>query len=180
MPGFDNGVMYANNVDFSGASTVAASVLNDGELLIGSTASPNIRVATITAGAGATVTNGAGSITIGLAGPMGFSWNTVTSAGNPNAMSTFNAYITAGGSLTTVTLPAAANTGDIVIVTGYTSLFQVLQNAGQSIIFSNQVTTIGATGSLTSTMLTDHVTLVCITLNTVWKVIDSQGNLIFA
>lgn len=180
MPGFDNGVMYADNVDFRGLSPVVGQITTDGQLLIGSTASPHIKAGNIVAGAGATVTNGSGSITIGLAGPMGFSWNTVTSAGNPNAMSTFNAYITGGALLTTVTLPAAANTGDIVVVTGYTSLFQILQNAGQSIIFSNQSTTVGATGTLTSTTTTDHVTLVCITLNTVWKVIDSQGNLIFA
>ena len=70
MPGFDNGVVYATNVDFSQSSAVSgtAQVTADGQLLIGSTASPNIRVATLTAGTGVSITNGAGSITIGLNG----------------------------------------------------------------------------------------------------------------
>lgn len=68
MAGFDNDVMYATNVDFSGSTTPAATVLLDGQLLIGATASPNIRVNTLTAGAGITITNGTGSITIAASG----------------------------------------------------------------------------------------------------------------
>lgn len=40
MSGFDNEVVYANNVDFSGSPTVSARMLTDGQLLIASTA-PN-------------------------------------------------------------------------------------------------------------------------------------------
>lgn len=48
MAGFDNDVVYASNVDFTGGSPVIGKVTTDGQLLVGSTASPNIRVGTIT------------------------------------------------------------------------------------------------------------------------------------
>lgn len=70
MPGFDNGVMYASNVDFTQTSQTSGSaqVLLDGQLLIGSTASPNIRVGTLTGSGGVTVTPGPGTLNISLVG----------------------------------------------------------------------------------------------------------------
>ncbi len=64
MSGFDNEVLYADNVDFSGGFPVSGKVTSDGELLIGSSVAPNIRVSTLTAGSGIAITNGEGSITI--------------------------------------------------------------------------------------------------------------------
>lgn len=68
MAGFDNDVMYADNVDFSGGSPITGKVTTDGQLLIGSTTGRNIRVNTITAGSGIVVTNGAGTITLSTNG----------------------------------------------------------------------------------------------------------------
>ena len=68
MAGFDNEVVYGSNVDFSGSTTVTGQVTLNGQLLIGSTATPNIRVGTLTAGTGISVTNGSGSITIAVDG----------------------------------------------------------------------------------------------------------------
>lgn len=48
MAGFDNDTMYASNVDFSGGSPVTGKVTANGQLLVGSTASPNIKVGRIT------------------------------------------------------------------------------------------------------------------------------------
>lgn len=48
MAGFRNDTMYANNVDFTGSSTVSPTITTNGQLLIGSTASPNIRVGNLT------------------------------------------------------------------------------------------------------------------------------------
>lgn len=62
--GFTNDVLHAENVDFSGGFPVEGKVIADGQLLIGSTVAPNIRVATLTAGANVTITNGAGTIQI--------------------------------------------------------------------------------------------------------------------
>ncbi len=177
MPGFDNSVMYADNVDFSGVLPASAKVTLDGQLLIGSTAAPNIRVNTLTGGAGIGITNGAGAITISALGPSGFVWHTVTSATNVNPILVFNGYITAGALLTTFVLPAAANIGDMFIVTGYSSLFQIQQNAGQKIYLGSQTTSLGVGGSLSSTMVKDHVEIVCVIANLEFKVVDSIGNL---
>lgn len=69
MPGFDNNTMYADNVDFTGSTTPSPQVSTNGQLLIGATAAPNIRVGTLTSSGGTiTITPGAGTINLDLAG----------------------------------------------------------------------------------------------------------------
>ncbi len=73
MPGFANtpigeSLMWSDNVDFSGAVIPTATITLDGQLLIGSTTTPHIRVGTLIAGAGISITNASGSITVGLIG----------------------------------------------------------------------------------------------------------------
>ena len=129
-------------------------------------------------GAGSITTSGAGNvITISISGT-GFTWNTITSASNPTQIIAENAYITAGTSQCNLILPLTASVGDSFIVTGLTSLFQIQQNANQSIIFGMLTTTTGATGSITSTGSGDHVTVVCVSTNLIFKVIDSMANLL--
>ncbi len=143
------------------------------------TAVPALNVIEIL-GSGSITTTGAGNVvTISVSGT-GFTWNTITSAGNPTQIVAENAYITAGSSQCVLVLPVAAAVGDAFIVTGYTSNFQITQNANQSIIFGFQQTTAGVTGSLTSTGFGDHVSVVCVASNLVFKVIDSMGNLTVA
>ncbi len=63
MAGFSNDVMFADNVNFSGAKS--ASVLADGQLLIGSTATPNIRVGSLSSSdSSILITNGPGTINL--------------------------------------------------------------------------------------------------------------------
>lgn len=73
MPGFnrdstgvtDQNVLFADNVDFSGSTAPAPKVIADGQLLIGSTATPNIRVNTLSSPDGSIqITNGPGSIAL--------------------------------------------------------------------------------------------------------------------
>lgn len=65
MPGFDNNVVYAGNVDFTGGSPVAGQVTADGQILIGATAAPHIRAGSISSGDGSlTVTPGAGTLSL--------------------------------------------------------------------------------------------------------------------
>lgn len=64
MAGIRDEVIYGSNVDFSGASLPSGQMTTDGQLLIGSTASPNIKVGTLTGGTGITITNSSGGITI--------------------------------------------------------------------------------------------------------------------
>lgn len=65
MPGFNNGVMWADNVRFDG-NAYPGAVTTDGQLLIGSTASPNIKVGTPTGSGGITITPGSGTLSIGF------------------------------------------------------------------------------------------------------------------
>jgi len=68
MPGFNNGVMYADNVQFNGDKS-PASVTTNGQLLIGNSGTPHIRVGTLTS-PGSTVTIGysAPNITVDVSG----------------------------------------------------------------------------------------------------------------
>ncbi len=72
MPGFDTGsVMYALNVDFTGNSLTSgtAQVTTNGQLLIGSTSLPNIRIGTITSPLGTlNIGYSAPNITLDVAG----------------------------------------------------------------------------------------------------------------
>lgn len=61
MAGFDNDTMYASNVDFSGGNPVTGKVTTNGQILVGSTIAPNIKVGTIT--------SPDGSITVGYSDP---------------------------------------------------------------------------------------------------------------
>lgn len=70
MPGFandasGNSIMWSDNVDFSGAVIPSRAITTDGQLLIGSTAAPNIKVGTLTS-TGGTIAVTAGSGTINL------------------------------------------------------------------------------------------------------------------
>jgi hypothetical protein len=66
--GFSNDTCVCKNFNTANDGTKDAKILLDGQLLIGSTALPNVRVGTLTAGAGVAITNGPGTITVGLAG----------------------------------------------------------------------------------------------------------------
>src|SRR5437879_4910685 len=69
MPGFDNNTVYADNVDFRGVQPVVGQITTNGQLLIGSTASPNIRAGSLaSAGGTITITTGAGTINLEAAG----------------------------------------------------------------------------------------------------------------
>ena len=87
----------------------------NGQLLIGNTTGNTLTKATLTAGAGISVTNGTGSITIAntLVGLP--SMSIVTGTTQSAAAGTH--YILTNGSATTVTLPASPAAGDLVWIT---------------------------------------------------------------
>jgi hypothetical protein len=65
MPGFDNDTVYCTNVDFRGVEPVVGQITTNGQLLIGSTVAPNIRVGTLaSAGGTVVITPGAGTINL--------------------------------------------------------------------------------------------------------------------
>jgi hypothetical protein len=69
MPGFDNNTVYADNVDFRGVQPVIGQITTDGQLLIGSTATPHIRAGNLTSlDSSVTITAGAGTIDLSASG----------------------------------------------------------------------------------------------------------------
>lgn len=172
------GVTTTNHAVLIGAASngITNLALTNGQLAIGSTgADPT--AATLTAGSGITITNGAGSITI--AGTTGIlAWTEVT--GTTQAAAINNGYIANNAGLVTITLPATAALGSIIHVVGKgAGLWRLAANTGQTINFGSQSTT--ATGSLTATQQFDAIQVLCTTANTTWTCTGvAQGNLTVA
>lgn len=154
---------------------ITSLALINGQLAIGNTGN-DPSAATISAGSGVSVSNGAGTITISAVGG-GLTWTVVT--GTTQAAAVNNGYIANNAGLVTVTLPATSAVGDIVAVTGINNAtgWKVAQNAGNQIFFGSATTTAGTGGSLASAATHDAVTLVCMTANANWQVISSIGNI---
>jgi len=149
--------------------------LTDGQLLIGDTAGVSPVAATLTAGAGVSIVNGAGTITISSSAG-GFTWNEET--GTSANLVAQNGYIANNAGVVTFTLPATASVGDSFVVTGKgAGGWAVAQNAGQTVNFGASSTTTGAGGSLASTGQFDTIEIVCITANTDFNVVDAVGNI---
>lgn len=155
----------------------STAALTNGQLAIGSTgADPS--PATLTAGAGITITNGAGSITVAAVGVGGITWQTTSTNLAPMVKNNGYIAISPGGALT-FALPATAGStiGDTVIVTldGATS-WQITQAASQQIVLGSSTTTSGAGGSLTSTANGDTVELVYQASGR-WNAFNFNGNI---
>jgi hypothetical protein len=149
--------------------------LTDGQLVIGSTGVAPA-AATLTNGAGISISNGAGTITITNT-IAGLSWTDVT--GTTQAMAVNKGYTANNAGLVTLTLPATAAYGTIFAVGGVgAGGWQIAQNASQTVYYGDSVTTTGVTGYLASTKAHDVVYLLCITADTDFLVTNSVGNLI--
>ncbi len=150
-----------------------SATMTNGQLIIGSTAGTPV-AATLTAGVGIGISNGTGTITISASGGSGW----VDEASGSVAMSTNTGYTTDdGASLITFTLPTTSAIGDFVEINGKAAgLYTIAQAAGQQINFGNLASTLGATGTVSSTLQYDCIRLRCITANTIWVVVSSIGN----
>ncbi len=129
---------------------------------------------TLTAGAGISIANGAGTITISSSGSAGWVDQTTT----PVTMAVNTGYTSDDGATPVVfTLPAAASIGDFVEINGKAAgLYSIAQATGQQIHFGNIASTSGSGGSVASTLQYDCIRLRCITANTTWVVVSSVGN----
>jgi hypothetical protein len=159
-----------------GASNALVSLgpLTNGQLVIGSTGVVPVAAA-LTQGAGISITNGAGSITI--ASTSGLSWSVITA---DQSAASGNGYICNKAGLLTLTLPASPTAGDTFAVTGMNTAvgIRIAQNATQQIFFGTSSTTIGVTGYIESLNIRDSAQLVCSVGGSaaVWQVINSMGN----
>ena len=100
MAGFSNETMYANNVNFSGAKSPAVTL--DGQLMIGATAAPNIRIGTLSSSdSSVTITNGPGTISLVVAGGSTVGKTISGNSGGALVPSSGNWNIVGSGSITT-------------------------------------------------------------------------------
>lgn len=156
----------------SGVPSFVSSMTN-GQMIIGSSGATPVS-ATLTAGTGVSIANGAGSITISSSGAD--IW--VDETGSSVTMATNTGYTSDDGStLVTFTLPTASAIGDWVEINGKgTGLWKIAQATGQQIHIGTSATTSGATGSLASVNQYDNVRLRCLTANTIWTVVAQQSS----
>jgi hypothetical protein len=160
-----------------GTSNAISNVgpLTNGQLAIGSTGADPV-AASLSAGAGVSITPGAGTITIATSGG-GLTWSVVAA---PTAILVNNGYGANSGGSTAFTLPATAVLGSLVSIVGMAVGWTIAQGAGQEIFFGNTHTTNGAGGSLASTNAGDCITIVCLVADTTWYVLSSIGNITVA
>ena len=167
-----------HDILIGGASNAITSLaLTNGQLAIGSTgADPS--AATLTAGTGVTITNGAGSITVNAVGA-GLTWSTITTA--TQAMSVNNGYIANRAGTVAFTLPTTSAVGDIVAVTGINTAtgWSIAYTTNQQIFLGTASSTI-TSGSIASINIRDTVFMVCVTANLTWNVFSSIGNITVA
>ena len=126
MSGFDNEVLYANNVDFRGVQPVVAQMTTNGQLLIGASVSPYIRAAVPTSSDGSvTITTGAGTLDFTATSAVA---NYITNSGTANP-SGGNLLVVGGPGITT---SAAGNTVTVnnLIFTDRGSSIAVFTNTG--------------------------------------------------
>lgn len=163
-----HGIMVAQ-----GSSPMTPIVLTAGQLLIGTTSSDPAG-ASLTAGAGISISSLTGSITISATGG-GQAWSTITAATLAAAVS--NSYvINHSATPCVVTLPATAALGSKISLRGLAGSggWTATANTGQTIQFGNQASSSG--GSWSSTNAGDSCDLECIVANTTWTLTNAVSS----
>jgi hypothetical protein len=166
-----HGILMGNGV----SAIQATAEPSNGQLLIGKTGDfPQL--ATLSAGAGISITPGAGTISI-AATSTGLAWTAVT----VDAGLTVNTGTIANkAGLLTMTLPAAGALGDVLEFTNLNTAvgLRIAQNANQAIRMSGSLTSVGAGGYVETTQLGDSLRLVCTVAgaSTRWQALSITGN----
>lgn len=105
------------------------------------------------------------------------SWVNVT--GTTQTMASNTGYFANNASAVAFTLPTTAAQFEYMEIVGIQGSWNIIQGAGQSIVFGNITTTVGAGGSLASTVATDSIKLQCIVADTTWQIVQSIGNITY-
>ena len=167
----NSGVLVTNSTGVPAWS----GTMTNGQLIIGYT-SGTPTAATLTPGAGISITNGAGSITISSSAVVS-NW---VAQPTSTTMVVNTSYLATGSGLVTLTLPAVCAQGTEFTIAGVgAGGWNIAQASGQQINFGNVATT-QTTGSLASSNQYDVVYLVCTIANTQFSVLSSVGNLIYS
>lgn len=135
--------------------------------------------------ASTSLTSTGGSITFTASGNtidvesnfVGLSWTDVT--GTSQAAAANNGYTANNAGTVTFTLPATAAYGTVIKILGKgAGGWTITYGTGQAIVFG-AVTTTTTSGSLSSSLAHDVVSLVCIVANTTFQVDYALGNLTY-
>ncbi len=155
------------------ATNTPQLVLN-GQLIIGSTGVKPV-ASTLTAGAGISITNGAGSITVASTG-LGNFVNVTTASQLLAPGMVYMANDVA--SLVTFTFPATAAVGDVYTIIGSSADgWKALLATADQVIYFGYDTSTPDDGYLASTQQYDCITLRCNVADTSWVAYDAQGNI---
>ena len=163
--------MVANAIS-SGTMAALDYPTSDGQLNIGRTGDVPVN-ATLTAGLGVTITNGAGSISI-AATESGSAF--VTVAGTTQAMAPDTTYMNLNSGVTVFSLPTTCPAGASVSVIGYgagSGTFQITNTVSQQILFLDAVTS--TPGFISSDSPTQYIKLKCMIADILFQVIDYTG-----
>lgn len=155
----------STSLPIANGGTGVTSVPANGQLLIGN--GTGYTVANITAGTGVSITNGAGSITIGVAAG---GLSTATIAGTTQTAVVNTQYIALNAAQTTVTLPATFAVGDTIKLIGSTANvggWVLTAQAGDTITVNNSITSSGGTVTC-SAVAGQVIEVVCDVANTSW------------
>jgi len=118
-------------------------------------------------------------INVNATDAVGITWNNVT--GTSASMSGENGYVASNAALVSLSLPASCNFGDEIIVDGFgAGGWTITQGSGQQIFYESASTTLGATGTLSSTNSKASVTLRCVVANTTFVVENTTGAITLA
>lgn len=133
-------------------------------------ASNQLGTAVLTAGANITITPGANTITIASSAGSSFTWSVITA---DQTAAVNNGYFCNKAGTLALALPASSAVGDVIEVANINTAtgVQFTQAAGQQIFIANTSTTLGATGTLTSSAVGDSLKLVCRAANTTWQAV---------
>jgi hypothetical protein len=139
----------------------------------GGAVTPTAGNITVAGGTGITTSGSGSTLTVNS---VGGGLKTTVVSGTTQAAAINNRYVPNNSGLVTVTLPAVAAVGSMIVVDGLGSGgWLIAQNSGQVINSSGGSTTTGAGGSLASTNRYDSVTLVNVVANTTWKIEGMVG-----
>lgn len=115
------------------------------------------------------------TLTITVSGT-GLTWSIVTSADNPVNLVANHGYIAKGAGAVNFVLPAASSVGEMFRIVGYGNLWTLAQNALQSVTVGFLTSTLGITGSVSATTISDSLELLTVTANTEFYETGIQGN----
>ncbi len=110
------------------------------------------------------------------AGSGTFDWVTVT--GTSAALNVNTGYIANNSALVTLTMPSVSSVGQEIDVLGFgAGGWSIAQPVGVSINVGSSQSTVGAGGSVSSTLPSDCITLICTVANSRWAAYSYIGNL---